>query len=81
MLRAGAQAAYGTPLVTLRLDSQSVYRVSLPTAVPPRWRESVYGLDVDWDGGRLPIRLDLSGILRQDPVRLVYLDAIEITRR
>jgi len=81
VLRAAAQATDGTALVTLWLDSQSAYRVSLPTAAPPSWRESVYGLDLDWYGGRLPIRLELAGVSRQDPVRLVYLDAIEITRR
>ena len=81
VLRAAAQATDGTALVTLWLDSQSAYRVSLPTAAPPSWRESVYGLDVDWGGGRLPIRLDLARVSRQDPVPLVYLDAIEITRR
>jgi hypothetical protein len=42
------------------------------------WREREYAFEVQWSGGRLPIRLALGQISRQDPVRLAYVDAIEI---
>jgi hypothetical protein len=55
-------------------------RVSLESAAPPRWREQEYVFDVRWPGGRLPIRLELGHVSRQEPVRLAYVDTIEIQR-
>jgi hypothetical protein len=52
--------------------------VGLESAAPPVWREREYAFEVQWSGGRLPIRLALGQISRQDPVRLAYVDAIEI---
>jgi hypothetical protein len=54
--------------------------VVLESAVPPVWREREYPVEIQWSGGRLPIRLELGQVSRQDPVRLAYVDTIEIRR-
>jgi len=50
------------------------------SAAPPVWREQEYRVEVDWRGGRLPIRLELGRISRQAPVRFAYVDVIDIRR-
>jgi hypothetical protein len=54
--------------------------VGLETAAPPRWREQEYAFEVRWPGGRLPIRLELEQVSRQEPRRLAYVDSVEIER-
>ena len=54
--------------------------VVLERAEPPVWREGAYPVEIRWAGGRLPIRLELGQVSRQDPVRLAYVDTIEIRR-
>ena len=53
---------------------------ALESAMPPVWREHDYQAEVDWRGGRLPIRVELGRISRQNPARFAYVDAIEIRR-
>jgi hypothetical protein len=54
--------------------------VVLEAASPPAWREADHAVEIEWPGGRLPIRLELGQVSRRDPVRLAYIDAIEIRR-
>jgi hypothetical protein len=79
-VRVGAQGIDAGPLLLLQLATDPPQRVGLETAVPPRWREGTYAVDVRWPGGRLPIRLELEHISRQEPLRLAYVDAVEIER-
>jgi hypothetical protein len=78
VVRAGAQGTGSAPSLTLQAGAEPPQRVGLESAAPPVWREREYAFEVQWSGGRLPIRLALGQISRQDPVRLAYVDAIEI---
>jgi len=80
VVRAGAQATDGAPSLVLRLGAEAALDVALESAAPPVWREQEYRVEVDWRGGRLPIRLELGRISRQAPVRFAYVDAIDIRR-
>jgi hypothetical protein len=80
VVRAGAQ---GEPAgVSLRIRAGDGVDTVLPidAGAAPVWREREYAADVVWPGGRLPIRLELTGISRTDPQRFAYLDAIEVRR-
>jgi hypothetical protein len=79
-VRAGAQGADLGPSLALRLGTDPPQRVGLESAAPPRWREREYVFDVRWPGGRLPIRLEFGGVSRREPVRLAYVDTVEIRR-
>jgi hypothetical protein len=76
----GAQGIDAGPSLTLQLAADPPRRVDLESVAPPGWREQEYALDVRWAGGRLPIRLELGQVSREEPVRLGYVDAVEIQR-
>jgi hypothetical protein len=80
VVRAGAQATDGAPALLVRLGAAPSLDVPLESAPPPTWREHDYVAEVTWGGGRLPIRVELDRISRLKPVRLAYVDAIEIRR-
>jgi hypothetical protein len=80
VVRAGAQATDGAPSLVVRLGAERALDVPLESATPPVWREHDYRAEVDWRGGRLPIRVELGRISRQNPARFAYVDAIEIRR-
>jgi hypothetical protein len=80
IVRAGAQATDSGPSLAIQAGADPPQRVSLESATPPVWREREYAIEVRWPGGRLPIRLELGQVSRQDPVRLAYVDAVEIRR-
>jgi hypothetical protein len=80
VVRAGAQGSDAGPSLTIRLATDPPQRVDLESAAPPVWREREYALDVRWSGGRLPIRLELGAVSRQEPLRLAYIDSVEIRR-
>jgi hypothetical protein len=80
IVRAGAQGRDSGPSLVLQLGTDPPQRVGLESAAPPGWREREYAFDVHWSGGRLPIRLELGQVSRQDPPRLAYVDAVEIQR-
>jgi hypothetical protein len=80
VVRAGAQATDGAPALLVRLGAAPSLDVPLESAPPPTWREHDYVAEVTWGGGRLPIRVELDRISRLNPVRLAYVDAIEIRR-
>ncbi len=79
-VRVGAQGIDAGPSLTLRLATDPPQRVGLESAAPPGWREREYVFDVRWAGGRLPIRLELGQVSREGPVRLAYVDAVDIRR-
>ena len=79
-VRAGAQGVDSGPTLVLYLGTDPPHRVSLESSAPPDWREQEYAFDVHWPGGRLPIRLELGDVSRQEPARLAYVDAVEIQR-
>jgi hypothetical protein len=79
-VRVGAQGIDAGPSLTLQLAADPPRRVDLESVAPPGWREQEYALDVRWAGGRLPIRLELGQVSREEPVRLGYVDAVEIQR-
>jgi hypothetical protein len=79
-VRVGAQGIDSGPSLALRLATEPPRRVGLETAAPPRWREQEYAFEVRWPGGRLPIRLELEQVSRQEPRRLAYVDSVEIER-
>jgi hypothetical protein len=76
----GAQGIDSGPSLALQLATDPPQRVDLESAAPPGWRERDYAFDVRWPGGRLPIRLELGQVSRQAPVRLAYVDTVEIQR-
>ncbi len=78
VVRAGAQAADSGPALAIQVGTDPPQPVVLERAAPPGWRESAYPVEIRWAGGRLPIRLELGPVSRQDPVRLAYVDTIEI---
>jgi hypothetical protein len=80
IVRAGAQAADGGPALSIQAGTDAPEPVSLESATPPLWREREYSIEVSWAGGRLPIRLELGPISQQDPVRLAYVDRVEVRR-
>ena len=80
VVRAGAQAADSGPALVIQAGTDPPQHVVLESAVPPVWREGEYPVEIQWPGGRLPIRLELGQVSRQDPVRLAYVDTIEIRR-
>jgi hypothetical protein len=80
VVRAGAQGADSGPSLAIQLGMDPPRRVDLESAAPPVWREREYALEIQWSGGRLPIRLELQQVSRQDPVRLAYIDTVEIRR-
>ncbi|HEY7140763.1 MAG TPA: hypothetical protein VIE44_11725 [Methylomirabilota bacterium] len=80
VIRAGAQGTDTGPSLAIQLGTDAPRRVPLESAAPPVWREREYASEIRWSGGRLPIRLELGQVSRQDPVRLAYVDAIEIRR-
>jgi hypothetical protein len=80
VVRAGAQAADSGPALVIQAGTDPPQHVVLESAVPPVWREAEYPVEIQWPGGRLPIRLQLGQVSRQDPVRLAYVDTIEIRR-
>jgi hypothetical protein len=80
VVRAGAQAMDGAPSLVVRLSAEPVLDVPLESATPPVWREQDYRTEIEWRGGRLPIRLELGRISRRNPARFAYIDAIEIRR-
>jgi hypothetical protein len=77
---AGAQARDGAPTLAIQVGAGSPQSMTLESAAPPVWRERAYEVEVDWPGGRLPIRLELGQISRQNPERLAYVNAIEVRR-
>ncbi len=77
---AGAQAQAGAPTLAIQVGAGSPQSMALESAAPPVWRERAYEVEVDWPGGRLPIRLELSQISRQNPERFAYVNAIEVRR-
>jgi hypothetical protein len=79
-IRVGAQGMDAGPSLLVQLATDPPQRVDLETTVPPTWRERTYAFDVRWPGGRLPIRLELGQVSRQEPLRLAYVDAVEIER-
>ena len=79
-VRVGAQGIDSGPSLALQLATDPPQRVTLESAAPPGWREREYAFDVRWSGGRLPIRLELGQVSRREPVRLAYVDAVEIRR-
>ena len=76
----GAQATGAGPTLSILAGAGPPEHVTLDSATSPTWRERAYGVDVQWPGGRLPIRLELGQISRQSPERLAYVNAIEIRR-
>ena len=80
VVRAGAQAVDSGPALLIEAGAAPPQHVVLESAVPPVWREREYAVEIQWSGGRLPIRLELGQVSRQDPVRLAYVDTIEIRR-
>lgn len=80
VVRAGAQAADSGPALAIQVGTDPPQPVVLERAAPPVWREGAYPVEIRWAGGRLPIRLSLGQVSRQDPVRLAYVDTIEIRR-
>jgi hypothetical protein len=80
IVRAGAQATDSGSSLTIQAGTDPPQRVSLESAPPPLWHEREYAVEVSWAGGRLPIRLELGPISRQDPVRLAYVDRVEVRR-
>ena len=80
VVRVGAQATDSGPSLTIAAGTDPPQRVGLDSAAPPVWREREYATEVRWSGGRLPVRLELGPISRQDPVRLAYVDTVEIRR-
>ncbi len=76
-VRAGAQADGPGPVLGIRLGPLAAPGVPMDAASPPRWREQPYAADLRWPGGRLPIRIELGGV-GSAPVRLAYVDAVEI---
>jgi hypothetical protein len=79
-VRAGAQATDSGPSLVIQAGTDPPQRVGLDSATPPVWREREYAIEVRWPGGRLPIRLEVGPVSREDPVRLAYVDAVEIRR-
>jgi hypothetical protein len=79
-VRVGSQGVDSGPSLMLQLGTDPPQRVGLEGALPPAWREQEYGGEVHWSGGRLPIRLELGQVSRQDPLRLAYVDTVEIQR-
>jgi hypothetical protein len=79
-VRVGAQATDPGLTLAIQAGADPPRRVGLDAAAPPVWREGTYAIEVEWPGGRLPIRLELGPVSRQDPVRLAYVDAVEIRR-
>jgi hypothetical protein len=80
VVRAGAQGTDSGPSLAIQLGTDPPGRVALESAAPPVWRERDYATQLSWSGGRLPIRLELGQVSRQDPARLAYVDTIEIRR-
>ena len=80
VVHAGAQAADSGPALAIQVGTDPPQPVILERAAPPGWREGAYPVEIRWAGGRLPIRLELGQVSRQDPVRLAYVDTIEIRR-
>ena len=80
VVRAGAQATDGAASLVVRLGAERALDVPLESAMPPVWREHDYRAEGDWRGGRLPIRVELGRISRQNPARFAYGDAIVIRR-
>jgi hypothetical protein len=80
IVRAGAQGTDSGPTLAIQAGAESPQRVSLESAMPPVWREREYAIEICWLGGRLPIRLELGQVSRENPVRLAYVDAVEIRR-
>jgi hypothetical protein len=78
VVRAGAQGPGPGPLLTLQVAGLSYRPVALVALPSPAWRERDYTYEVDWHGGRLPVRIELSGVSGRAPVSLAYLNHLEI---
>jgi hypothetical protein len=81
IVSAGAQAGPEAPRLRIRLGEGADSVITMAAAPPPAWREDNYVTEVVWPGGRLPVRLELTGISRANPPRLAYLRAVEVQQR
>ncbi len=79
-LRVGSQGTGAAPVLELEVGGAPLWRVRLEGAPPPAWRERDYTEQIAWPGGRLPVRVRLTGIAPHEPVALAYVEALRIAR-
>jgi hypothetical protein len=78
VIRAGATGPAGGPRLTVRVGDAVVQEVRLASAPPPAWRSADYASEVAWSGGRLAVRLELEDISPRDPIRLAYVEHLQL---
>lgn len=75
-VRIGGQGRDGGPGLSLWIGPSLVHRSVVEGAAPPAWREREYRVHVDWGGGRLPLRVEIVNVSREEPVRNAYISVI-----
>jgi hypothetical protein len=80
VVHAGAQADAPGLALRVRAGGEGGATVPLASLPAPAWRERGYAAELAWPGGRLPIRVQVTGVARGEPARFAYLRAVEVLR-